>query len=176
MKMKNEKVVPSYGCFLYYVQHQVQPKKTECAQLDKMCLLFYKFTHSHLHPLPRNHRITARVPCECVCSGSFQERLFFLLLLPLSCTDERLNAPQSVSYFNMSELAVISPLIASLNPSFTSRIQSPSDYNEKIMIDRIKDRIGIDWSATRPRASEDVKQRRGQKLKRGHCVLEIRGI
>lgn len=71
----------------------------------------------------------------------------------------------------MSELAVISPLIASLNPSFTSRIQSPSDYNEKIMIDRIKDRIGIDWSATRPQASEDVKQRRGQKLKRGHCVF-----
>lgn len=63
----------------------------------------------------------------------------------------------------MSELAVISPLIASLNPSFTSRIQSPSDYNEKIMIDRIKDRIGIDWSATRPQASEDVKQNRGRK-------------
>lgn len=136
-------------------------------------LQIHSFTLTPTPPQPQNN---ARVPCECVCSGSFEERLFFLLLLPLSCTDERLNAPQSVSYFNMSELAVISPLIASLNPSFTSRIQSPSDYNEKIMIDRIKDRIGIDWSATRPRASEDVKQRRGQKLKRGHCVLEIRGI
>lgn len=31
------------------------------------------------------------------------------------------------------------------------------------MIDRIKDRIEIGWSATRPQASEDVKQRRGQK-------------
>lgn len=103
-------------------------------------------------------------------------KALFPLLLPLSRTDERFNTPQSVSYFNMSELAVISPLIASQNPSFTSRIQSPSDYNEKIMIDRIKDRIGIDWSATRPQASEDVKQGRGQKLKRGQCALEIRGI
>lgn len=50
----------------------------------------------------------------------------------------------------MSELGVISLLITSQNPSFTTRIQSVSDYNEKIMIDRIKDRIGIDWSATRP--------------------------
>lgn len=35
------------------------------------------------------------------------------------------------------------------------------------MIDHIKDRIGIDWSATRPQASEDVKQSRGQKLSVG---------
>lgn len=44
----------------------------------------------------------------------------------------------------MSELGVISLLITSQNPSFTPRIQSLSDYNEKIMIERIKDRIW-DW-------------------------------
>ena len=44
----------------------------------------------------------------------------------------------------MSGLGVISLLITSQNPSFNTRIQSLSDYNEKIMIDRIKDRIW-DW-------------------------------
>ena len=41
----------------------------------------------------------------------------------------------------MSEIGVIMFLITSQNPSFNTRIQSLSDYNEKIMIDRIKDRI-----------------------------------
>ena len=62
-------------------------------------------------------------------------------LLPLIRADERCKVLPSVSYFNMSELGVISLLITSQNPSFNTRIQSLSDYNEKIMIDRIKDRI-----------------------------------
>lgn len=82
----------------------------------------------------------------CICAESFQKRLIFLLLLllPLNRADERFKVPPSVSYFSMSELGVISLLITSQNPSFTPRIQSLSDYNEKIMIDRIKDRIW-DW-------------------------------
>lgn len=101
------------------------------------------------------------------------KRLFFLLLLPLNRTDERFNVPPSVSYFNMSELGVISLLITSQNPSFTTRIQSLSDYNEKIMIDCIKDRIGIDWPATRPGAREEWEKWRGWKQRQS--VSEKRG-
>lgn len=61
--------------------------------------------------------------------------------LPLVKADERFQVPPSVSYFSVSELGVISLLITSQNPSFTPRIQSLSDYNEKIMRDRIKDRM-----------------------------------
>lgn len=136
-------------------------------------------TNSLIHtdtPCPTNRRIILECSANVSVQGAFREGYFSPLLLHLNRTDERFNTPQSVSYFNMSELAVISPLIASQNPPFTTRIQSPSDYNEKIMIDRIKDRIGIDWSATRPQASKDWGvARRTETEAWAVYVLEIRG-
>lgn len=80
--------------------------------------------------------------------GWCQKRLFVLLVsllrLPLNHTAERFSIHPSVSHSNMSELGVISLLIASQNPSFAARIKSLCDYNEKIAIGRIGDRIGID--------------------------------
>lgn len=96
--------------------------------------LFYNCTHSPADT-DRAH-------------GWCQKRLFvllvFLLLLPLNHTAERFSIHPSVSHSNMSELGVISLLIASQNPSFAARIKSFCDYNEKIAIGRIGDRIGID--------------------------------
>lgn len=108
-------------------------------------------THTYTLTTPPNY---TELPNNMSALRALRRGWFFLLLPPLNRTDERFCIPQSVSYFNMSELGVISLLITSQNPSFTTRIQSVSDYNEKIMIDRIKDRIGIDWSATRPGGRE----------------------
>lgn len=131
---------------------------------DKTCCSTNTSAHTNTLTNPLNYTELAN---NMSAQRAFRRGWLPSSLPPLNRTDERFRIPQSVSYFNMSELGVISLLITSQNPSFTTRIQSVSDYNEKIMIDRIKDRIGIDWSATRPGVGWGGREKRARKEWKG---------
>lgn len=127
-------------CGLLPTLFEVQTPEEELNIQTTAVLQMYPLTFP---PLSHYHRIILGLLLMYLCRELSEGLISLLLLLLLSLihTDERFKVLPSVSYFSVSELRVISPLITSQNPSFTPRIQSLSDYNEKIMIGRIKDRI-----------------------------------
>lgn len=126
-------------CLLRHTQRKVQ-KKNYSKQLHKKQAICSS-SLTALYP-PADDE-SDRVHWCLLELRAFQERLP-ILLLPLNHVpwDSASRHPSLISACQNS--GIISLLIASQNPSFATRIQSLSDYNEKFAIGHVGDRIGID--------------------------------